>query len=88
MRMIGERKLVRIPNQRERQDAKRFGKSYVTAKCTVCGADQKVKQVVLYKCFSDGNYLCYPCYMEKKAKDKKEMNRALINLARSKGLIK
>jgi len=50
--------------------------------------EKLVKHVKLVKYYKNKDYTCYDCSMAKKAQDKKEMNQALINLARSKGLIK
>ena len=67
---------------------KKMGREKILTLCAICKKEKLVKHVKLVKYYKNKDYTCYDCGMEKKAQDKKEMNQALINLARSKGLIK
>jgi hypothetical protein len=64
------------------------GRQRVLMKCVSCEKEEKVKQAILHRYYKDADWRCYACATEKRAQDKKEMNEALINLARRKGLIK
>jgi len=78
-----------IRNSREeRSQLRRVARELIRIQCATCEKENLVKQIKLIKYYKDKDYTCYDCGMEKKAQDKKEMNQALINLARSKGLIK
>ena len=94
MRSYGERPLFVAAagltgNSREEFDQmKRAGRQTILMKCVSCEKEEKVKQGILHKYYKGADWRCYPCAVEKRAQDKKEMNQALINLARSKGLIK
>jgi hypothetical protein len=69
---------------------KRARSEKIAVVCTLVAKKKSLIKtgVLLHKYFRDKEYRCYDCSMAKKAQDKKEMNQALINLARSKGLIK
>jgi hypothetical protein len=93
MRMVGEGKLcasIMSPGETRvaKQKMQKAARQKIAVVCTACQKEKLVKTGVLYKYFRDKEYRCYDCSMAKKAQDKKEMNQALINLARSKGLIK
>jgi DNA repair protein RadC len=94
MRSYGERPLSAAvagltQNSREEFDQlKRVGRQKVLMTCVSCEKEEKVTQGSLHKYYKGADWRCYDCSMAKKAQDKKEMNQALINLARSKGLIK
>mgnify|MGYP003639511607 FL=1 len=94
MRSYGERPLFVAAagltgNSREEvAQRKRVAKQKVLMTCVSCEKEEKVTQGRLHKYYKGADWRCYPCAMAKKAQDKKEMNQALINLARSKGLIK
>lgn len=92
MRMVGEGKLIALKSpaeQRvERQKWVRVGKRKVGVTCVECKKEKIVNEATMYKFFKNKDYRCYDCNTKKRAQDKKEMNEALINLARRKGLIK
>jgi len=67
---------------------KRAGTEKILTKCVSCKEEKLIKHGKLHKYYKNKDWRCYDCSMAKKAQDKKEMNQALINLARSKGLIK
>ena len=67
---------------------KRAGSEKILTKCVSCKEEKLIRQGKLHKYYKNKDWRCYDCSMAKKAQDKKEMNQALINLARSKGLIK
>lgn len=67
---------------------KRAGSEKILTKCVSCGEEKLIRNGKLHKYYKNKDWRCYDCSMAKKAQDKKEMNQALINLARSKGLIK
>ena len=66
----------------------RAGSEKILTKCVSCGEEKLIRHGKLHKYYKNKDWRCYDCSMAKKAQDKKEMNQALINLARSKGLIK
>ena len=94
MRSYDERPLASVAANltgysRESLEArKKAGRQRVLMKCVSCEKEEKVKQAVLHKYYKGADWRCYECDMAKKAQDKKDMNEALINLARRKGLIK
>lgn len=94
MRSYGERPLsaavagLTANSREEFNQLKRVGRQRILMKCVSCEKEEKVKQGILLRYYKGVDWRCYPCAMAKKAQDKKEMNQALINLARSKGLIK
>jgi len=76
-------------NSREEFDQiKRTGRQTILMKCVSCEKEEKVKQGILHKYYKGADWRCYECAMAKRARDKKETDEALINLARRKGLIK
>ena len=76
-------------NSREEFDQmKRAGRQTILMKCDSCEKEQKVKQGKLHRYYKGADWRCYECAMAKRARDKKETDEALINLARRKGLIK
>ena len=60
----------------------------ILVECASCKKEHLVSQGKLHKYYKNSKWTCYDCFQKKKAEDKKEMNQALINLARRKGLIK
>ena len=60
----------------------------ILVECANCKKEHLVSQGKLHKYYKNSQWTCYDCFQKKKAEDKKEMNQALINLAKSKGLIK
>ncbi len=66
----------------------RAGSEKILTKCVSCEKEKLIRHGKLHKYYKNKDWRCYDCSMAKKAQDKKEMNQALINLARSKGLIK
>ena len=94
MRSYGERPLSAAVagltgNSREEvTQLKRVARQKVLMTCVGCEKEEKVRQGRLHKYYKGADWRCYDCSMAKKAQDKKEMNEALINLARRKGLIK
>ena len=79
-------------SREEREQFKKVRVELIRIQCATCKKENLVKHVKLVKYYKNKDknkdYTCYGCSVEKKAQDKKEMNEALINLARSKGLIK
>ncbi len=75
-------------SREEREQFKKVGRELIKIQCAACKKEKTVRHGVLLKYYKGKDYTCYGCGMEKRAQDKKEMNQALINLARSKGLIK
>ena len=67
---------------------KRAGSQTILTKCVSCGKEKLIRNGTLHKYYKNKEWRCYDCSMAKRAQDKKEMNQALINLARNKGLIK
>lgn len=55
--------------------------------CIDCGVESWVSEKALQLYPINGKY-CFECRAKHRAADKKEMQQALINLARRKGLIK
>tara|TARA_R110002020_G_scaffold79165_5_gene198671 strand:- start:918 stop:1202 length:285 start_codon:yes stop_codon:yes gene_type:complete len=94
MRQYGEPSLIKVGSvlKKDRKRAyKKAGNEWVAVTCTSCGCETYTQHAKLYKFHKkfhkDGTWLCQICGTKKREADKKELNHALINLARNKGLI-
>tara|TARA_Y100001951_G_C11260017_1_gene251918 strand:- start:538 stop:810 length:273 start_codon:yes stop_codon:yes gene_type:complete len=90
MRKYGEPSLINLGGVLGRNMRKAYVKAarqLIAVKCESCGYETRTSAGQLYKFHKDG-YLCKTCGIKKQEADKKELNQALINLARNKGLIK
>tara|TARA_R110002020_G_scaffold845_7_gene4151 strand:- start:3057 stop:3332 length:276 start_codon:yes stop_codon:yes gene_type:complete len=91
MRRYGEPSLIKVGSVLKRDNYKAYkkaGREWVPAKCKSCGLETHVQAGILIKYHKDGTWQCSKCALKKREADKKELNQALINLARNKGLIK
>jgi len=89
MRQYGEPSLIKLGGVLGRNMRKPYvkaAKQLIAVKCKSCGYETRASTGQLYKFHKDG-YLCKTCGIKKKKADKKELDQALINLARNKGLL-
>lgn len=85
MKLVGEVNINRLA-QAKKGKGQHWQPSMKVA-CIICDAEHVQKEVNIRKYHPNG-YVCYSCNTSKREEGKKEMNRALIALARRKGLIK
>jgi RNase P subunit RPR2 len=89
MREYGEPSLIKLGGVLGRDQRKAYvnaAKQLIAVKCESCGYETRAPAGQLYK-FHKKGYLCKPCSIKKRKADKKELDQALINLARNKGLL-
>jgi peptide subunit release factor 1 (eRF1) len=90
VRRYGEPSLIKVGSVLTRYSYrayKKAGRELIAVKCNSCGYETCTEAGKLYKYHKDGTWLCPTCGIQKRKADKKELNQALINLARNKGLI-
>ena len=90
MRRYGEPSLIKVGGVLTRDNHrayKKAGREFIAVKCNSCGYETRTQAGKLFKYHNDGTWLCPTCGTQKLEADKKELNQALINLARNKGLI-